>query len=64
MDAFHQALDSEAYKEKRLKLNKYGWEENALNSVPSFRLGDARLDAVYSVGVLRQQIEEFLKKYA
>ncbi len=62
-DAFRRALNSEAYIERRLKLNKYGWEENALDSVPSFRLGDARLNAVYGVGVLRQQIEEFLRKF-
>ena len=62
-DVFRRSLNSETYKERRLKLNKYGWEENALDSVPSFRLGDAWLNAVYGVGVLRQQIEEFLRKF-
>lgn len=43
-------------------LNKYGWENNALEAVPSFKLGDARLDAVPGAGVFRQQLIEFLKK--
>lgn len=64
VNAFRQALDLEIYKERRLELNKYGWEENALDSVPSFRIGNAWLNAVYSVGVLRQQMEEFLEKNA
>ncbi|MGF7145581.1 putative DsbA family dithiol-disulfide isomerase [Anaerotaenia torta] len=63
-ESFCRALNLEIYKERRLRLNKYGWEENALDSVPSFRLGNARLNAVYSVGVLREQIAEFLEKHA
>lgn len=64
VDAFRQSLNLETYKERRLELNKYGWEENALDSVPSFRLNDARLNAVYAVGVLYQEMEDFLEKYA
>ncbi len=59
-DAFRHALVSEAYKEKQLALNQYAWQENALDSVPSFRLGDTRLNAEYGIGVLRQQLAEFI----
>lgn len=61
--AFRLALVSETYKEKQLELNRYAWKENALDSVPSFRLGDARLNAVYSVGDLKSQLAEFLEKH-
>lgn len=61
-DAFCRSLSLEKYREKRLILNKYGWEENALEAVPSFKLGDTRLDAVPGIGVFRQQMAEFLKK--
>jgi predicted DsbA family dithiol-disulfide isomerase len=63
-EAFRSALHSEAYRKRRLELSAYGWEENALEAVPSFRLGDARLNAVYGFGVSRRQIEEFLKAHA
>ncbi|SHN63908.1 DsbA family oxidoreductase [Desulfitobacterium chlororespirans] len=63
VDAFRQALVSGTYREKQLALNQYAWQENALDSVPSFRLGDARLNAVYGAGVLRQQLTEFFEKH-
>lgn len=63
IDAFRQAIISETYKKKQLELNQYAWRENALDSVPSFRLGDARLNAVYSVGVLKSQLANFLDRH-
>jgi len=60
VNAFRQALVSETYKERQLALSKYGWEENYLDTVPSYRLGQARLNAVYGVGVLKEQMIEFL----
>ncbi len=63
-DAFRKALDSQAHRERRLALSQYGWAENALEAVPSFRLGDAWLYAAYGAGVLRHQLHEFLQKHA
>ena len=60
--AFRQSLTSAKYSEKRLMLDKYSWEENALEAVPSFRLGDALLNAVPGVGLVRQQVLNFLDK--
>lgn len=60
VNAFRLALVSETYKERRLALSKYAWEENHLDTVPSYRLGQARLNAVYGVGVLKEQMIEFL----
>lgn len=58
--AFREALLSSTYKEKQMELTEYGWVTNALDSVPSFRVGNARLHAVYRVGVTREQLTEFL----
>lgn len=61
---FRQVLLSETYKEQQLELNRYAWEENALEAVPSFRVGDFRLNAAPGIGVLRTTLAEFLEKQA
>lgn len=61
VSAFREAVISGAHKEQQMALTQYGWGENALDSVPSFRLGNARLNAVYGVGVSREQLTAFLE---
>lgn len=59
-DGFRKALEDGTYEAAQLDLNRYAWEENALEAVPSLRFGDKRLKAKYLVGLVPAEIEAFL----
>lgn len=63
-DALREALASKRYEAAQMGVNDYAYEESGVWALPSFRLNGGKLDSIEMVGVTREQIGEFLEKYA
>ena len=60
-EAFGEALTEGAYRDKVSENNQLAWQIYGFPAVPSYRLDGAFLKAIPGVGVIKKQLEAFLK---
>ena len=59
-NAFLEAINSGAYKQALADANEYAYVTSGVSVVPSYRMGEKRLDAAENAGISKQQLAEFL----
>ncbi len=59
-DALKKALQSGEYANKQKDGNRYAYEQNGIEAVPSFRMDGRELDSILGVGVTKEQLKDFL----
>lgn len=60
-DAFAQALQKATHAERVYANNQACWNELGFLAVPSFRIGNATLSAVWHEGITKQSLLKFIK---
>jgi len=59
-DNFKKDLQSGKYISQIAEANWYAWEKLNLSAVPSYRMGDRKLDSVENIGVTKKQIKQMI----
>ena len=58
-EAFKKALRDGVYAKEQLGINDHAYEESGVWAVPSFRMGEHKLDAVEGVGITKEKLRAF-----
>ena len=61
-NALKAALQNGDYSKRQLDGNRYAYEKNGIEAVPSYRMGDGELNSIIGVGITKDQLKEFLDK--